>query len=52
VNTTKPTLREWLLDRPRAAWREWTPGNAQQALVNDEMLLHALAKRGTPLQEI
>lgn len=42
---------EWI-DRPRASWRELTPGNAQSTLVDETQILLALARRGTSLMEI
>ena len=38
--------QEWL-DRPRAAWKELTPGSAKGALMDDDRMLEILATPGT-----
>jgi hypothetical protein len=43
--------KEWI-DRSRSAWRELTPGSAKSTLVDDDQVLAALAKRGTPLADL
>ena len=43
--------KEWI-DRPRSAWRELTPGNAKSTLVDDDLVLTALAKRGIALSDL
>ena len=40
--------KEWI-DRPRSAWRELTPGNAKSTLVDDDLVLTALARHGNAL---
>ena len=43
--------KEWI-DRPRSAWRELTPGNAKSTLVDDDLVLTALAKHGTSVADL
>jgi hypothetical protein len=43
--------KEWI-DRPRSEWRELTPGNAKTTLVDDDMVLTAIAKKGCPVEDV
>lgn len=43
--------KEWI-DRPLTEWRELTPGNAKTTLVDDDLVLMALAKKGSPVEEV
>ena len=43
--------KEWI-DRPLSAWRELTPGNAKSTLVDDDLVLAALAKHGFALADV
>ena len=47
----KAHVKEWL-DRPRSAWNELTPGNAQGTLVDDELILEYLTTLGLGFEKL
>ncbi|MBI5514931.1 MAG: PglZ domain-containing protein [Deltaproteobacteria bacterium] len=40
------------IDQPRSSWRDLTPGSAKSALVDEDQILAALARRNTPIVDI